>query len=182
MRLAHLEESGPAPDGRPGEKQPRWRIDFPLDWSQDEYVARRDLVTFILLTSLAFVVGQFSLLVRRLFRAGEPALAPLRIASSADVPVGGARVFEFPEGSPPRLLVRLSESGFVAYDQQCTHLQCPVLPRLQGGKLHCPCHNGWFDARTGRPTAGPPRRPLRRVSIEVRDGDVYATGVVQEEA
>jgi arsenite oxidase small subunit len=30
---------------------------------------------------------------------------------------------------------------------------------------------------TGRPLAGPPRRPLTRVVLEVRDGVIYATGV-----
>jgi len=43
--------------------------------------------------------------------------------------------------------------------------------------LHCPCHNGWFDLATGAPNAGPPRRPLERVTLEIRDGVLYATGV-----
>jgi Rieske Fe-S protein len=93
------------------------------------------------------------------------------------MPVGGAKVFEFPAGSAPRLLLRLSDGRFVAYDQQCTHLQCPVLPRLAEGKLHCPCHNGWFDAESGRPIAGPPRRSLPRITLEIRNGQIFATGV-----
>ena len=32
------------PDGLPVEQQPKWRRDFPIDWPQDEYVSRRDLV------------------------------------------------------------------------------------------------------------------------------------------
>ena len=46
-----------------------------------------------------------------------------------------------------------------------------------GGRLHCPCHNGWFDLATGRPVAGPPQRPLPRITLDVRDGIIYATGV-----
>lgn len=178
MRRTYSEEAGPAPDGRPPDEQPKWRLDFPIDWAQDEYVARRDLVKFMILTSLAFAVGQFSLVLDRILgRDGEEGPGPRPIAAVDDVPVGGAEVFEYPEGSAPRLLVRLGEDEFVAYDQQCTHLQCPVVPHLEDGTLHCPCHNGWFDAGTGRPTAGPPRRPLRRVHLEVRDGEVYATGI-----
>jgi Rieske Fe-S protein len=30
---------------------------------------------------------------------------------------------------------------------------------------------------TGRPIAGPPQRPLERILIEIRGGDIYATGV-----
>ena len=47
-----------APDGRPMDEQPAWRQDFPIDWPQDQYVARRDFMKFLVLTSLAFAVGQ----------------------------------------------------------------------------------------------------------------------------
>lgn len=180
MRLPIPEDPRPTPDGRPEQQQPRWRRDFPIDWPDDEYVARRDLVKFMVLTSLAFVAGQLSLLAKSLFGSAGPSPAPQRVAAAGELPVGGAKVFEFPADSPPRLLVRLDESRYAAYDQLCTHLQCPVLPRLEDGALHCPCHNGWFDAETGRPTAGPPRRPLPRIELEVRDGAVYAVGLAEE--
>ena len=45
------------------------------------------------------------------------------------------------------------------------------------GTIHCPCHEGYFELASGRPVAGPPRRPLTRVHLELRAGDVYATGV-----
>jgi Rieske Fe-S protein len=48
---------------------------------------------------------------------------------------------------------------------------------VAAGKLHCPCHNGWFDLHTGVPLAGPPARPLARVLLEVRNGQVFATGI-----
>ncbi len=91
--------------------------------------------------------------------------------------MGGAKTFHYPEGSTPRLLVRTGERDFVAYDQQCTHLLCPVVPAVAEGKLHCPCHNGWFDLQTGRPLAGPPRRALPKVHLQVLNDTIYATGV-----
>ena len=177
------------PDGRPLADQPKWRRDFPIDWPQDEYVSRRDLVKFIVLTSLAFTAGQAFLVLKRLLGGAEAggAPAPMAVARVDELPVGGAKTFEYPAGSPPRLLVRTGPASFVAYDQQCTHLMCPVVPErrrdvspasAEGGlQLHCPCHNGWFDIETGQPIAGPPRRPLPRVALEVRGGVVYATGV-----
>jgi Rieske Fe-S protein len=51
------------------------------------------------------------------------------------------------------------------------------VPRVERGELHCPCHLGTFDLATGRPIAGPPRRPLARITLEVRGGVIYATGV-----
>lgn len=46
------------PDGRSADEQPAWRDDFPIDWPEDHYVARRDYTKFMVLTSLAFAVGQ----------------------------------------------------------------------------------------------------------------------------
>jgi Rieske Fe-S protein len=166
------------PDGRPLADQPKWRQDFPIDWAQDEYVSRRDLVKFMVLTSGALAVGQFWIVLKSALARGEAARFPgMPIASVEELEVGGAKIFSYPEGSTPRLLVRTDASSFVAYDQQCTHLLCPVVPAVEQNRLHCPCHNGWFDLQTGQPVAGPPRRPLPRVTLEVRDGIVFATGV-----
>jgi Rieske Fe-S protein len=165
------------PDGRPIELQPKWRQDFPIDVPRDEYVARRDFAKFMVLTSLAFAVGQIWIVARNLVRrrAGAP---PIReIARVGQVPVGGSLVFSYPREDDHAILVRLAEDRFVAYDQQCTHLLCPVLAQPERGRLHCPCHNGNFDLETGRPISGPPERPLPRIRLEVQGGAVYATGV-----
>jgi Rieske Fe-S protein len=164
------------PDGRPGAEQPPWRHDFPIDWPEDHYVARRDYTKFLVLTSLAFVVGQLWIAVRSLFRrrGGSPAL---RVARLDDLPAGGAISFNYPGPHDPCLLVRTGDGALLAYGQKCTHLSCAVVPQVGHGRLHCPCHEGSFDLATGRPLTGPPRRPLPLVKLEVRDGYVYATGV-----
>lgn len=177
QRSARDETDSTAPDGRPLADQPRWRRDFPIDWGQDDYVSRRDLVKFVALTSAAFAAGQCWVAVDGLLRQVEAPLPETAVASVDELPIGGAKTFTYPEGSTPRLLVRTGETSFVAYDQQCTHLLCPVVPAVAQNKLHCPCHNGWFDLQTGQPTAGPPRRPLPKILLEIREGTVYATGV-----
>ena len=165
------------PDGKPASEQPKWRRDFPIDWPEDEYISRRDLTKFIALTSLAFAAGQFWILGKsRLHR--QPAYERLPIARVDDIPVGGSLVFGYPTREEQRVLIRLGEERLVAYDQKCTHLLCPVFPRVEEGVLHCPCHNGYFDLADGRPIAGPPRRPLPLVELEVDDGVVHATNVV----
>lgn len=165
------------PDGRPLEEQPRWRRDFAIDWAESDYASRRDLVKYIVLTSIAFVAGQAWIVGKILRGKGSSASPRSSIATVEELPVGGAKTFAYPEGSTPRLLVRTGPESFVAYDQQCTHLQCPVVPAFEHGKIHCPCHNGWFDLQTGAPLAGPPRRRLPRVLLEVSNNTVYATGV-----
>lgn len=166
------------PDGRSPAEQPRWRQDFPIDWPQDEYLSRREFIKFLLLTSAAFSAGQLWFLVANFLRQREAATTAQVIARVDDVPVGGSLIFNYPaEDSPARLLVRVDEETFVAYEQQCTHLTCPVIPHVDVGELHCPCHEGVFDLLTGRPLAGPPRRPLARVTLEIREGNVVATGI-----
>jgi nitrite reductase/ring-hydroxylating ferredoxin subunit len=165
------------PDGASPSRQPRWRRDFPIDWSEDDYVSRRDLIRFVVVTSGAFAIGQLWLAWKSLFGRRNAVWPVQPVAAVDELPVGGAKTFTYPEGSTPRLLVRTGPGGFVAYDQQCTHLQCPVVPKVREGKLHCPCHNGWFDLATGDPIAGPPQRRLPRVLLDVRGGTVYATGV-----
>jgi nitrite reductase/ring-hydroxylating ferredoxin subunit len=165
------------PDGRPPADQPKWRRDFPIDLAQDEYVSRRELVKFMVLTSAALAFGQLWILFNSAFsrRPAPPSGQP--IAGVDELPIGGAKIFTYPEGSTPRLLIKTGATAFVAYDQQCTHLLCPVVPAFDAGRLHCPCHNGWFDLTTGRPLEGPPQRALPRVLLDVRNGTVYATGV-----
>lgn len=171
-----------APDGGAASAQPRWRQDFPIDLAQDEYVSRRELVKFMVLTSAALAAGQFWIVFKRAFTRTPAAPPGEPIAGLNELQVGGAKTFTYPAGSTPRLLVRTGPTMFVAYDQACTHLMCPVVPAVEQGRLHCPCHNGWFDLQTGRPVAGPPQRPLPRVLVEVRGDTVYATGVEEATA
>lgn len=167
-----------APDGRPMGEQPKWRQDFPIDVPQDQYVARREFAKFLALTSFAFVVGQAWILGKSLFsrRGTFPEVA---VANLASLPVGGTLLFDYPEPGQPKLLVRLSETSLVAFDQRCTHLSCPVIPQVEKGRFHCPCHSGNFDLVTGRPISGPPRRPLPKVELEVRGGQVFAVGITE---
>ena len=97
--------------------------------------------------------------------------------TDSELEVGKSKIFHFPTGADPCVLVRTGESEFVAYSQLCTHLSCPIMPDPRDGQLHCPCHNGFFDVATGRAVAGPPKRPLPKINLEVRNGLVFATGV-----
>ena len=165
------------PDGRPYHDQPQWRNDFPIDWPQDEFVARREFTKFLVLTSFAFVVGQVWIVFENFARKrkGKPPIR--RIARAEEIPVGGALVFRYPEAQDTCIVTRTGPQQFVAYNQKCTHLSCAVVPDLQRGRLNCPCHEGSFELATGVPVAGQPRRPLERITLEIRNGDLYATGI-----
>ncbi len=167
------------PDGRPMDEQPAWRQDFPIDWPEEHYVERRDFMKFMVLTSLAFTAGQFWIAVQNWWRRRQGRAEFVQLGSIEDVPVGDARTFAYPTEHDPCILVRTAEQRVLAYSQKCTHLSCAVVPRVQEGVLRCPCHEGVFDLESGEPIAGPPRRALPRVRLEVRDGLIFAAGVEQ---
>lgn len=166
-----------APDGRAMAQQPAWRRDFPIDWPQDNYVERRDFMKFMVLTSAALTIGQFWIAAQNWWRRRRGASEIRRITTLDALAPGSAVTFTYPGAQDDCLLVRLPDGGLVAYSQRCTHLSCAVLPRVEEGTIACPCHQGLFDLRSGRPLAGPPRRPLTLVHLRVDRGVVFATDV-----
>jgi Rieske Fe-S protein len=175
--LRDAEQVTLAPDGRPMDDQPAWRTDFPIDLPQDHYVERRDFTKFMVLTSLAFTVGQFWIAVKSWLEASEPSRELVRLAAVQDIPVGTARTFAYPTEHDPCILIRSGEQRFIAYSQKCTHLSCAVVPDVEHGVIRCPCHEGLFDLESGRPLAGPPRRPLSIVRLQIEGNDIFAAGV-----
>jgi Rieske Fe-S protein len=177
MITREREQLTTSPDGGLPEDQPKWRQDFPIDWPQDHYVSRRDFTKFMVLTSLAFTAGQFWIVVQNYLRKRQGELPLQKIATVDEIPIGGTVTFAYPEAHDSCLLLRTGENTFTAFSQKCTHLSCAVVPQPDKGLFHCPCHEGSFDLATGEPIAGPPRRPLPKISVAVRSGAVYATGV-----
>jgi menaquinol-cytochrome c reductase iron-sulfur subunit len=65
-------------------------------------------------------------------------------------------------------LRRNSQTEFIAFSVNCTHLGCPVR-WLQDSKLFmCPCHGGVYDDQ-GNNVAGPPPQSLRRYPVRVNN-------------
>jgi nitrite reductase/ring-hydroxylating ferredoxin subunit len=176
-RVPDTDEITVAPDGRPMWQQPAWRADFPIDWPQDHYVERRDFMKFLVLVSLSLTIGQFWIAAQNWWRRRRGAPPIASIARVSDVAVGSALTFAYPGPADACILLRPAADAFFAYSPKCTHLSGAVRPRLSEGLLVCPCHDGVFDVQSGRPLAGPPRRPLARVLLEFRGDQVFATGV-----
>ncbi|MEC5425506.1 Rieske (2Fe-2S) protein [Virgibacillus sp. C22-A2] len=106
----------------------------------------------------------------------------LKIADVKDVAVGDSVEFHYPSEHDSAVLIRLKKDKYVAYQNACTHLMCPVYWVKEQQEMVCPCHHGIFDANTGAPTAGPPRRPLPEVIVEVDSESIYAVRVKRYEA
>ncbi len=73
-------------------------------------------------------------------------------------------------------VVAKGEGEFNIFSPKCTHLGCAYHWDDNQKKFMCPCHGGVFDI-TGKVLAGPPPRPLEKVSYRVQDGKLTVKGV-----
>jgi nitrite reductase/ring-hydroxylating ferredoxin subunit len=156
--------------------QTRWREDFPIQWEKDEYVTRREMVKFLSLGSCLITGANFiAAAVPHLQGSGE--FPRVRIAAAREIASGGSLLFRYPTDEDPCILIRDRAGELVAYSQVCTHLSCAVVHRPDENTLFCPCHHGYFSVDEGRPTAGPPTRPLPRIKLEHSGDDLFAVGI-----
>jgi Rieske Fe-S protein len=153
-----------------------WREEFPIREGDERYVTRRQFARFLVLTSLAMFVGNLWILSKSWLGKVSRSVT-LTIPGADGLPVGGSTVFDYPTVGEPCLLIRRSQDEFVAFSQKCTHLSCAVIYAKDNDRIECPCHNGYFSARDGRVLQGPPPRPLPRVLLERRGGELVAVGM-----
>lgn len=161
---------------QPSESEPLWKDEFCIESAQETLVNRRQFTKFLTLTSLAMFVGNLWILSKAwLYK--QPIFPKQAIAKASEIPVGSVKLFRYPNANDPCIMVRTTEDTFVAYSQKCTHLSCPVYFSATSGRLECPCHEGSFSVATGEVIKGPPPRPLPRVTLEMQDGMLIATGI-----
>lgn len=157
-------------------KDARWREDFPVQWENDNYITRREMVKYLALGSLTIAGANFVLAgVPRLVKAAQ--MPRTLIVTASSVPAGGSALFRYPTQDDPCILVRRPDGKLVAYSSVCTHLSCAVIHEQKQNTLFCPCHHGYFTVAEGRPYAGPPTRPLPRILLEQQGDEIYAVGV-----
>ena len=154
---------------------PKWRQDFPIEWEGDHYITRREMVKFMTLGSVLLAAANWiAALAAGWVRRGSN--AERYIGSASALEQTGSLLFRYPMDADPCIAVRTPEGKLVAYSQVCTHLSCAVIYDKNENALLCPCHRGAFSIESGRPTAGPPERPLPRIQIEQRGDQLYAIG------
>ena len=163
----------PKPTERPFPLR-RWRQDFPVPLGEDSYATRREFTKFLGLTSFAFLAGTFVAAARKLWKHARATQSDaVSVASLDEVPAGGSKLFRYPTDDDACILLRLAPDKFVAFNQNCTHLNCPVHFDSANSQLACPCHHGFFNAEDGKAVSGPPRRSLAALAVTVRDGQVF---------
>ena len=173
-----LNAAGVHPHPRRPPEPEEWRQEFPYPWDADELVTRRDTLRFLLAGSGALFLATSALAIIGNLPGG-PNVQSVAIAREGELGENEWRVFNFPDQYAQGILINLPGKGLVAYSDVCTHLSCAVI--YQGnGKLHCPCHEGLFDAATGDVLAGPPTRPLPKILLARHNGVIYAVREVPQ--
>ena len=70
-------------------------------------------------------------------------------------------------------LARLEDGSWAAFDNACTHEECPLSDGdLDAGVITCYCHSSAFDVFTGDVLDGPAEDPLRVYPVRVVDGEL----------
>jgi menaquinol-cytochrome c reductase iron-sulfur subunit len=68
-------------------------------------------------------------------------------------------------------LRKQSDTEFIAFSVNCTHLGCPVRWLQDAELFMCPCHGGVYY-KDGSVAAGPPPKPLVRYEVRIENGQV----------
>lgn len=111
--------------------------------------------------------------------------SPIEMASSASAVTevtlkdaqklapGSVLMFKF--GSAPAMLIHHLDGAWVALTAVCTHLGCTVQYESQMNRIHCACHGGVYDPRTGANVSGPPPKPLKLFKVAVNETGVLVS-------
>jgi cytochrome b6-f complex iron-sulfur subunit len=111
--------------------------------------------------------------------------SPMEMASSAAAitevtlkdaqKLGPGSVLMFKFGTAPAMLIHHLDGSWVALTAVCTHLGCTVQYEPQMNRIHCACHGGVYDPRTGANVSGPPPKPLKLFKVAVNDTGVLVS-------
>jgi len=154
-----------------------YQSEFPYERDEEAQVTRREFCNFLFLTSTALFAGAAGFSAKSYYDAKkETAFSPMLIDGAIDLEPGSALNFHYPDQNETAILVRAKDGSYAAFGQKCTHLSCPVHYSKEHDRLECPCHEGGFDAKTGEVLYGPPPRPLDKVDVAMRNGQLLAVG------
>lgn len=101
------------------------------------------------------------------------AVKEVALDGADQLPKHAALIFKF--AGRPAILLHHDDDTWTALSAVCTHLGCTVQFDQERGTIHCACHGGVYDARTGANISGPPPKPLPAFKAQVRAGKVVVS-------
>lgn len=150
-----------------------WKEDFPINRTEANEVSRRDFAKLLSVVSGGMVLGNAMIAGKAFFSEEKPVGEKQKVCKTTDIPVGGTKSFVLENDTVPYILIHTEDGSFYSYEQKCTHLSCAVYYKPGTMKIECPCHNGWFDVKTGEVLQGPPPRALKKLMVTFIGEDIY---------
>jgi len=103
-----------------------------------------------------------------------PVILPVKLVevpagNASEIPPDGVRLVHLPEGP---VMLEKADNELRAVSAICTHLGCIIQWHPEAKKFICPCHQGVYDFN-GNVLSGPPPRPLEKLQVKVRDGQIF---------
>ena len=105
--------------------------------------------------------------------AAEEAQTDITLDGADTLAPGAAMTFKF--AGKPALLIHQADGSWSAMTAVCTHLGCTVAYQADQNRIHCACHGGVYDPKTGANVSGPPPAPLKTFNVSVAAGKVVVS-------
>ncbi|MGH2773102.1 MAG: Rieske (2Fe-2S) protein [Actinomycetota bacterium] len=91
---------------------------------------------------------------------------------AAEGAISNGSMAEFEVGDRKVAVARI-EGAYYAFDNICTHMQCPLHKGwLRGKTVVCPCHVSEFDVTNGAVVKGPAQKPVRSYPVRIESGSI----------
>ena len=93
------------------------------------------------------------------------------IATLAEVPVGGSKLFKTANGT--QAILFRTNAGVFAYSRVCTHQGCIVDYDTASNTLLCPCHGAQYDyTNNAKVINGPAPTPLPAIKVAIKGNNI----------
>jgi len=143
--------------------------------NQGQTTSRRQFIAYLLgFSAIATLAGVLTPIIGYLWPPTQAAGGgdnQVQVGTALDFPVGQGKVV--PVNDKPAIVVNTAQGGLKAYSAICTHLSCIVEWDQERQFIHCPCHDGRFNALNGAVISGPPPAPLPPLVVSVEGDAIY---------
>lgn len=143
-------------------------------WTRRAFLAAAGAAGICYTAALAYPIYRY-LASPAEMAASTSAITEVTLKDAQKLPAGSVLMFKF--GSAPAMLIHHQDGSWVALSAVCTHLGCTVQYEAQMNRIHCACHGGVYDPRTGANVSGPPPKPLKLFRAAVSDAGVLVSRV-----
>jgi Rieske Fe-S protein len=145
-------------------------------------ISRRDFIAILwaTITALPFIYGaiRFILPPQKPYKPAVKSYGSINEQAEFDInsiAENSSRIINIDD--EPVIIIRKTGTEITALSAECTHLSCIVGYRKGNNDLYCSCHGGRFGL-DGEVLGGPPKKPLKKYKVEIKNNKILVTKTV----